>query len=135
MPAYGNLTRGECPATAHQIRHSGRVAGDEDQKTILVRDQVSADIGLRGFIGRLTIERHRARFDAVGERSMTFTGPVTVIRRWLAPLGVRTDVVLGREGGAGNDEVVLTMGWRSASKVIGALRSAEIPVQVRRELV
>jgi hypothetical protein len=110
------------------------VVSEEDQETVLVRDRVSAGVGLRRFIGRLIIERHRARFESPNARAMTFSGPVKVQRSWLAPLGMNTDVVLGQDSASGNEEVVLAMGWRSASEVIRALQAAGIQVQVRRKL-
>jgi hypothetical protein len=86
------------------------VVSEEDQETVLVRDHVSAGVGLRRFIGRLIIERHRARFESPSARAMTFSGPVKVERSWLAPLGMNTDVVLGQDSASGNEEVVLAMG-------------------------
>ncbi|HEV2068266.1 MAG TPA: hypothetical protein VGR26_00565 [Acidimicrobiales bacterium] len=101
---------------------------------ILVRDRVSVGVGLRRFIGRLIIERHGVPFESQSAGTMTFSGPVRVTRSWLAPLGVNTDVVLGHDSASGNEEVVLRMGWRSASEVIRALQSAGIQVQLRRKL-
>lgn len=92
------------------------VMSEGDQEAILVRDRVSAGIGLRRFIGRLIIERHRARFESPSAGAMTFTGPVQVTRGWLWPLGMNTDLVLGHDRASGNEEVVLAMGWRSAPK-------------------
>ncbi|HEV2071855.1 MAG TPA: hypothetical protein VGR26_18890 [Acidimicrobiales bacterium] len=100
---------------------------------ILVRDRVSVGVGLRRFIGRLIIERHRARFESQSAGTMTFGGPVRVTRSWLAPLGVNTDVVLGHDSASGNEEVVLTTGWRSGYEVIRALQSAGIQIQIRRK--
>ncbi|HEV2809476.1 MAG TPA: hypothetical protein VGV93_03650 [Acidimicrobiales bacterium] len=107
---------------------------EEDQVAIFVRDRVSVGVGLRRFIGRLVVDRHGARFESQSAGTMTFSGPVRVTRSWLAPLGVKTDVVLGHDSAFGNEEVVLTTSWRSASEVIRALQSAGIQVQVRRKL-
>ena len=85
---------------------------EEDQAAILVRDRVSAGIGLRRFIGRLIIERHRARFESPSAGAMTFSGPVKVTGNCFGPLGVNTDVVLGHDSASGNEDVVLTTGWR-----------------------
>ena len=84
--------------------------------------------------GDSSLTRHGARFESQSAGTMTFSGPVRVARSWLAPLGVKTDVVLGHDSAFGNEEVVLTTSWRSASEVIRALQSAGIQVQIRRKL-
>lgn len=109
---------------------------DGDGRSILLTDHMSAGVGLRRLVGRLVIEPGRARFrPSNGLEELTFNGPVHVTRRWLAPLGANAEVSLGKDPTVGHDEVVLTMGWRAASKVVAALRSAGLEVHERRRLL